>query len=119
MVCVEKSQNIQYTVNDCDTDTLLMTLKKENYQFEQLRNLDTAIMNNNCKVLVVDLSEVLEMSTATLAQLVALKRKLEARGIKMYVRGLQLQPRDLCHLLKLDNILIRESFNAQIKYVTG
>ena len=48
------------------------------------------------------------MSSASLALLILLKRQLHQKGFQVSIQGLHGQPKSLCEVLRLNNLLLGE-----------
>ena len=101
-----KTRNIACTVHESLSSIVFVRIDKPVWQFEIFAKIKPAL---NWRQLIVDLSGVKRMTTAALAQLLAIKQQLNRTGREMRIQGLQQQPRELCNLLKLTPMLSDDS----------
>ena len=92
--------------NSCPSPTIRISNHCQGY--DELANLSRIVdvFTHNC--VVIDLTEVQQMTIIAFARLVAIKRRLRTTGRQMLVQGLQQQPRALCDLLKLSSVLLEK-----------
>ena len=102
MFGARKARNIACTVQESLSSIVFVRIDKPVWQFEVLGKIKPAL---GWTQMVIDLSGVKRMTTAALAQLLAIKQQLSTTGRKMRIQGLQQQPRELCNLLKLTPML--------------
>ena len=105
MFSSRQARNITCTVQGSRSPIVFVRIEKPVWRFEVLGKIKPVI---GWTRLVVDLSCVKRMTTAALAQLLVVKHELSRTGQKMCILGIQDQPRTLCGMLKLTNILFDE-----------
>jgi hypothetical protein len=106
MFCSPFSKNIQYGEENTNNSTAFIRIKKSVLGYDDLENFKMMVNAVICSRVIVDLSSVKQMTTAAFAQLIVMKSLLRRIGRDLYIEGLRSQPKALCDILKLTNILV-------------
>ena len=85
-------------------------------EIEELgRQLYQVLEHNNCAKLVIDLSSVEFLPSATIGKLISLNRKAKGCKAALRVCGLQQGVRDIFHMCALDRVFdVREDVRAAV-----
>ena len=98
------TRSLSYQIDKSYPSDIHIKLCDTNWDYEKLEISDH--VNSSINNITIDLSNVKQVTTAALAQLILFKRNLARIGHKMIVRGINTQPRAMCEILKLNNILV-------------
>ena len=96
----QATKSIEHTIESSGDSAIVIRLGKAVWRHERLGQVEALDPQPGQGLVIVDLSQVQEMTTAGFAQLLVMKTRLAAKGCRMMVQGLQRQPSLLCRLLR-------------------
>ena len=108
MFYTKSLEAIQCKIEESSPSSVLVRIENPSWQYQKLENTKFMLNTFSRFCLVFDLSEVQQMTTAAFAQLVMIKGLLHQVGSDLHVQGLQEQPKALCEILKLTDILAKD-----------
>ena len=101
-------EGLECCVEQANSSAVIIRMSNACQGYDNLENLKPMIDMVAQARVIVDLTEVQQMTTVAFARLITAKRQLQKMGRQMQVRGLRQQPRTLCELLKLSPVLLAE-----------
>jgi len=104
---------MDYLMETISPLTVRIRLMNPEWQYARLPDLEQRLSGSLYSQVILDLTEVQRMTSASLALLIALKSKLQREGLRVYIQGLQGQPRSLCEVLRLNHLLLGHSPDIQ------
>ena len=102
-------KTVQCHMKKISEKTAFIQLDDPIWKFAKLPNFIRFIISKHRSRVIVDLSPVQEMTTATFAMLLLMKHQLEQKGASVCIQGLHGQPKLLCNILKLNDLLCCKS----------
>jgi ABC-type transporter Mla MlaB component len=87
------------------TDVLILPCPETIIDSPEIERYKTSLQAIPSPKIILDLSNVQEVTTKGLASLLKLKYNQKRSGKELYIQGLQGQPKTLCQLLKLCGLL--------------
>lgn len=111
------SEGPECCVEQANSSAVIIRMSNACQGYDNLENLKPMIDMVAQARVIVDLTEVQQMTTVAFARLITAKRQLQEMGRQMLVRGLRKQPRTLCELLKLSPVLLAEPERLAVKEI--
>jgi anti-anti-sigma regulatory factor len=101
------SETVALEFADVRSSTVIH-LKDHVWNYAKLPNLKSIVDGTPNSRVILDLACVHQMTSAAFAMLLLMKRRLQQRGLEVCIHGLHGQPKLLCSILKLNDLLFNE-----------
>lgn len=108
MFRVSPKETIDFQMENINPLVVRVRLMNSEWQYARLPNLAQSLKRLHYSQVVLDLTGVQQMSSASLALLIMLKQRLQRKGLQVRIQGLHGQPKSLCEILRLNNLLLGE-----------
>ena len=104
----KQSDTISWRLDRVSSSTIVIQLDNPIWKYAKLPNIDHSLIDYIESQVIIDLSNVRQMTTAAFVILLMMKNQLQEKGSTVCIRGLHGQPKSLCEVLKLNDLLFSE-----------
>ena len=115
MFRISPKETIEFQMENISPLTIRVRLMNPEWQYARLPNIEQSLKGSLYSQVILDLTSVQHMTSASLALLIMLKSKLQREGLGVCIQGLQGQPKSLCEVLRLNHLLLGNSQDKQKK----
>ncbi len=102
---VEMSDAADTSAYEVKTEAVILPYSEPIIDSAEIERYKTSLQSIPSHKIILDLSNVREVTTKGLASLLKLKYNQKRSGKELFIRGLQGPPKTLCRLLKLCGLL--------------